>query len=75
MSTVTFLGQEFNTEDLSEPVLNYINTYNKVINAPTKRGANGRDYEFRMVQALQMFGDDEVTQGIQIIIDNDTGGA
>ena len=73
MSTVTFLGQTFNTEDLSEPVLNYINTYNSVINAPTRRGADDRDFEFRMVQARQMFGDKEVTDGIQIIIDNDTG--
>ena len=73
MSTVTFLGQEFNTADLSEPVLNYINTYNAVINAPTQRGADDRDFHFRMVQALQMFGNDEVTTGIQLIIDNDTG--
>ena len=71
MSTVTFLGQEFNTADLSEPVLNYINTYNAVIESPTRRGADDRDFEFRMVQALQMFGDKEVTDGIQVIIDND----
>ena len=73
MSTVTFLGQTFNTEDLSEPVLNYINTYNSVINAPTQRGADDRDFEFRMVQALQMFGNDEVTDGIQLIIDTEIG--
>ena len=54
-------------------LLSYINTYNSVINAPTRRGADDRDFEFRMVQALQMFGDKEVTDGIQLIIDNDTG--
>lgn len=73
MSTVTFLGQEFNTADLSEPVLNYINTYNAVINAPTRKSANDRDFQFRMVQALQMFGNKEVTEGIQLIIDSETG--
>jgi hypothetical protein len=34
MSTVSFLGQVFDVEDLSEPVLNYINTYNAVVNGP-----------------------------------------
>ena len=69
MSTVTFLGQEFNTADLSEPVLNYINTYNAVLAAPNRRGADDRDFQFRMTQALQMFGNKEVTEGIQTIID------
>ena len=73
MSTVTFLGQEFNTEDLSKPVLDYINTYNAVIEAPTRRGADDRDFQFRMTQALQMFGSEEVTAGIQVIIDAETG--
>ena len=74
MSTVTFLGQEFDTADLSEPVLNYINTYNAVLKAPTRKSANDRDFQFRMVQALQMFGNEEVTDGIQLIIDTETGG-
>ena len=74
MSTVTFLGQEFNTADLSEPVLNYINTYNEVINGQRNKTANDRDYQFRMNQALQMFGNEAVVAGIQLIIDTETGG-
>jgi len=73
MSTVTFLGQTFNTADLSEPVLNYINTYNAVVNGPKGKGPSDRDYEFRMNQALQMFGNDAVVAGIQLIITNDSG--
>ena len=68
MSTVTFLGQEFDTAGLSEPVLNYINTYNAVVDIPTRRDASARDYQFRMTQALQRFGDKDVTEGIQLII-------
>lgn len=68
MSTVSFLGQEFNVEDLSEPVLNYINTYNAVVNGPKAKGPSDRDYQFRMNQALQMFGNQAVTTGIQLII-------
>ena len=75
MSTVTFLGQEFNTEDLSEPVLNYINTYNSVINGPKGKSPEDRDYQFRMNQALQMFGNEAVVAGIQLIIDTETGGS
>ena len=74
MSTVTFLGQEFDTADLSEPVLNYINTYNAVINGQRQKAASDRDYQFRMTQALQMFGNEAVVAGIQLIIDTETGG-
>lgn len=73
MSTVTFLGQEFNTADLSQPVLNYINTYNLVINGPKAKTASARDFGFRMNQALQMFGDEAVVAAVQTIIDNDLG--
>ena len=73
MSTVTFLGQTFNTADLSEPVLNYINTYNEVVNGPKGKGPEDRDYQFRRNQALQMFGNEAVIAGIQLIIDSDTG--
>ena len=69
MSTVTFLGQELDTAGLSEPVLNYINTYNTVVNAPDRRGADDRDYVFRMNQALQMFGDADVVAQIQAIME------
>ena len=73
MSTVTFLGQEFDTADLSEPVLNYINTYNAVINLQSQKAPTDRDYQFRMTQALQMFGNDAVVAGIQLIIDTEIG--
>ena len=73
MSTVPFLGQTFTTEDLSEPVLNYINTYNAVVNGPKGKDPEDRDYQFRMNQALQMFGNEAVIAGIQLIIDSDTG--
>ena len=56
MSTVTFLGQEFNTADLSEPVLNHINTYNEVMNGPKAKEPTDRDYQFRMTLALPLRG-------------------
>ena len=73
MSTVTFLGQEFNTADLNESVLNYINTYNELMNGPKAKRPTDRDYQFRMNQALQMFGDEAVVAGIQLIIDTEIG--
>lgn len=71
MSIVTFLGQEFNTTDLSPTVLNYINTYNSVTTGQKQKTPDDRDYEFRMNQALQMFGDDAVVAAVQTLIDND----
>lgn len=73
MSTVTFLGQEFDTNDLSDPVLNYINTYNAVIGGQHQKAASDRDYHFRMNQALQMFGNQAVVDGILVIIDAQIG--
>ncbi len=67
---ITFLGQEFDTDLLDEDVVNYILTYNRVIDAPRRKGADDDDFDFRMNQALQMFGNQEVVDAIQTIIDN-----
>lgn len=68
MSTITFLDQTFNRDDLSEAIISYIETYNRVVNAARNKDPDDRDYDFRMNQALQMFGNEEVIAGIELLI-------
>lgn len=70
--TITFLDQTFNRADLTDSLINYIETYNAVIAAPKSRSSEDRDYEFRMNQALQMFGNEAVVGGINLLITNNT---
>ena len=69
---VTFLDQTFLRSDLSETLLLYIDTYNRVTQERAIRSPNDRDYDFRMNQALQMFGNTVVTDAIQLLIINDS---
>ena len=67
---VSFLDQNFLRSDLSDTVLNYIDTYNRVVQNPAQLSPDNNDYDFRMNQALQMFGNSVVTDAIQLIIIN-----
>jgi len=71
-TTITFLGQTFNRADLSQELINYIQTYNEVDAAPKTKSPDDNDFHFRMNQALQMFGDPVVVEQIQIFIDFET---
>lgn len=71
-TTITFLGQTFQRADLSEELINYIETYNAVDAAPKTKGPDDNDFNFRMIQALQMFGDPVVVEQIQLFIDYET---
>lgn len=73
-NTITFLDQTFNRDELTDTLINYIETYNTVMAAPRSKGPNDRDYQFRMNQALQMFGDEEVVAGINLLILQESGG-
>ncbi len=67
-TTITFLGQVFNREDLSSELVNYIETYNAVIGAPNSKTPDDNDYFFRMSQAMQTFGDQAVIDQIDFLI-------
>ncbi len=66
-STITFLGQTFNRSDFDSTLINYIDTFNAVIGAPSKT-PDDNDYLFRMSQAMQTFGDQAVINQINFLI-------
>ena len=70
MEQVYFNGQWYNIDELADVVLLYISTYNKVTTSAPIIDPNTRDYDYRMSQALQMFGDPVVVASIQDLIDN-----
>ena len=70
METIVFNGVTYNVADLDPVALLYIQTYNKVTGSTPIIDPNTRDYDYRMNQALQMFGDPVVTSSIQDLIDN-----
>lgn len=67
-STITFLGQTFNRADLDQVLINYIDTYNQVANAPKGKSPMDNDFHFRLIQAQQTFGNDAVVDQIQYLI-------
>lgn len=71
--TITFLDQTFNRADLTDTLIDYIETYNNVMSAPRGKAPEDTDYEFRMNQALQMFGDEAVVDGINLLIVQSSG--
>ena len=70
MSQVYFQGQYYDTDSLPPEIVLYIETYNKVTTSAPIIDPNTRDYDYRMSQALQMFGDPVVVDSIQDLIDN-----
>lgn len=70
MERIYFNGQWYNTADLDPTSLLYIITYNKVTGSAPIIDPNTRDYDYRMSQALQMFGDPVVVASIEDLIDN-----
>ena len=70
MEQIFFNGQWYNVADLDPISLLYITTYNKVSGSAPIIDPNTRDYDYRMSQALQMFGDPVVVSSIQDLIDN-----
>ena len=69
METIVFNGVTYNVADLDPIAVLYIQTYNKVTGSAPIIDPNTRDYDYRMSQALQMFGDPVVTSSIQDLID------
>lgn len=69
--TVTFLGQTFNRDELSESVLAHIDYWNSIIENPDLIPGDHNDFIHRMNQAVQMFGDTLVGYQIQEKIDED----
>lgn len=69
-TTITFLGTTYNRADLPQTIINYIETYNRAIAKSSQKSPSDTDFDFRMTQALQMFGDPAVIAGIQLLIDN-----
>ena len=74
MDQIYFNGVWYNVADLTDIQLLYISTYNRVTGATAIIDANTRDYNYRMSQALQMFGDPVVIASIQDLIDNPPDG-
>jgi len=70
MEKIYFNGQWYNVEDLDPVSLLYIQTYNKVNESTPVIGPNTNDYDYRMFQALQMFGDPVVIESIEDLINN-----
>ncbi|ABP87963.1 gp56 [Synechococcus phage Syn5] len=70
METIVFNGVTYNVADLDPVALLYIQTYNKVTGSAPIIDPNTRDYDYRMSQALQMFGDPVVIESIQDLIDS-----
>jgi len=68
--TITFLGTTYNRSDLPEAIISYIETYNRSITKSSQKTPDDTDFDFRMTQALQMFGDPAVIAGIQLLIDS-----
>ena len=70
MEQVFFNGVWYDVDNLDEIALLYILTYNQVTGSAPIIDPNTRDYNYRMSQALQMFGDPVVVDSIQDLIDN-----
>lgn len=70
MEKIYFNGQWYNVEDLDPVSLLYIQTYNKVTESSPVIDPDTNDYDYRMSQALQMFGDPVVIESIEDLINN-----
>ena len=69
MSTIVFDGVEYDRDVLPEALINYIETYIRAKENPSQKTPDDTDYDFRMTQAMQMFGEPEVISSINELID------
>lgn len=70
MEQIFFDGKWYNVADLDPVALLYIQTYNAVTASAPNIGPDANDFNYRMQQALQMFGDPVVIESIQNLIEN-----
>ena len=68
MSTIIFDGVEYDKDVLPEALIRYIETYIRAKQNPNQKTPDDTDYDFRMTQAMQMFGEPEVIEGINELI-------
>ncbi len=68
MSTIIFDGIEYDRDILPEALINYIETYLRATTNPTQKTPDDTDYDFRMNQAMQMFGEPLVVIEINKLI-------
>ena len=66
---IFFDGQWYDPADLDPTTLLYIQIYNQVTGSTAIIDPNTNDYNYRMSQALQMFGDPVVVESINDLID------
>jgi len=69
MSIIYFQGEAYDENAIPESLARYIRTYNRSQNDPETKTPEDTDFDFRMNQALQMFGDDLVVNEISKLID------
>ena len=67
-STISFMGQDFDRTALSQQLIDYIETFNRVTTAPEGTNPDDRDFHFRMNQAVQTFGDNAVIDQINYLL-------